>query len=172
MSRYIITALIGITIALGIHIKGVWFIDGLEDKLAARERTIANMEAASKAAGTMQAALHAENHRLNERIVADALDRRAELASATTGALAAYAARNRVRADCRGLAGQAGAAPVPADPGGPADPAAAADMVAVPREEFEQLGRAAVRAAEHSAFLNDLVAQGLAVEWPEPDFTQ
>ncbi len=162
----IIAALIGVIAALGIHIKGLWFIDGLEDRIAAHERTIASMESASGNSAVMQAALHAENHRLNERIVSDARDRRAALASATTSALAAYAARNRVRADCRGLPGGASAAPVPADPGAPADPAAAADLVAVPREEFEQLGRAAVRAAEHTAFLNDVVAQGLGVAWP------
>ncbi len=39
----IIAALIGAILALGIHIKGLWFIDGLEDRIAPPEPTAASI---------------------------------------------------------------------------------------------------------------------------------
>lgn len=145
-------------------------LSSTKKKLTQAQTLIAQLEMASEQAEAMQIALNLDNQDLLERIANEARDHNAALARATANAVSDYADRHRLRQACRGGTQEAGPATLPDDPGAPDSPDGD-DVVAVPREDFEQLAQDAMRGAEARAFLIDLANEGLAkVVWPEPEF--
>lgn len=143
----------------------LWWDGAIEQRDKARAQVV-QMEAASKEARAKQIALNQTNQELSQRIAADAQARHAQTSRAVSDAVANYAARNRVQNYCN--RGGSGIAALPVDPGAPVDPGTDPDLVAIPRDEFEAIAKAAVRGREATSFLVELVNQGLAVEYPEP----
>ena len=126
------------------------------------------MTTASEKARADQIALNATNQALSERIAADAIARHNP--SQTDRAIADRINRGGLCQVRDGRTGSADLKPMHNDPGAPANPGPAAELVAVPRDEFEALAKAAVQGRENTAFLIDLVNEGLAVSYPEPAF--
>ena len=141
-----------------------------QGKLEKAQTTIAQMETASEVARQAQITLNAQNAQLAERIADNALAAHAENRAAVSRAVADYAASHRMRPVCGGVTSQADPAPLRGDPGAPDSPDGN-EVVAIPRQEFEQLAHDALRGAEARAFLIDLANEGLAVvSYPEPKF--
>lgn len=126
--------------------------------------------AGSQMAAAKQQAINADNQALHERIASDARVRHEQIAAAAAGAIADYRHNHGVRAYCEGGANGAHPAPLPGDPGAPVGTPDLADLVAVPRPDFESLAQAALHGDEATSFLIDQVNAGLAVVLPEPKF--
>jgi hypothetical protein len=97
----------------------------------------------------------------------------------TRAAVDAYARAHPVRvrrievaAPAGGETGRAGSAGVSGDPGQPADEEAAADMVAITREDLGALSDSAVQGAIQTEYLNDLIDKGWGVRLSDikPEF--
>jgi hypothetical protein len=170
----IITALIGIIIALGIHIKGLWFIEGLEDKLEKCRETVLALGAEGKKAEAVSGA-----------IAKGEGTRHAENVAVTLPAARRFIERNRLRPQVPGAASSAaalsgGAGPAPAvpelgagsDPGavpgepGPALPDTQSGWVAVREEDVLVCTGTWELAWTGYSTWQKLKAEGLAV--PEP----
>lgn len=153
--------IVGFPLAICLAIQ-TFRLNSAQTDLLEKQAIISNMKLASEQARAAQAALNAANQELAERIADNALAAHAENRAAVSRALADYAASHRVRPVCGGVASQADPAPLRGDPRAPDSPDGN-EVVAIPRQEFEQLAHDALRGAEARAFLIDLVNEGLAV---------
>lgn len=161
--------LIGIPLAIALAVQ-TFKLNAARADLLEKQAIISNMKLASEVARQAQITLNAQNAQLAERIADNALAAHAENREAVSRSIADYAASHRMRPVCGRVSGQADPAPVPDHPRAPDSPDGS-EVVAVPREEFEQLARDALRGAEARAFLIDLANEGLAtVSYPEPAF--
>ena len=152
------------------RIEGFLFIHGLKQDIADRDRKLEDFRLASKVAEAQQKQLDADVRASNERVVEHAQRDHKRVEQAVDAALAEFNRTHRMPGSARCGPGAAAQAAVPADPAPPAGADTAPDMVAIPRAEHDQTVRAAVRGEERRAFLGELVAQGLAVEVPDPAF--
>ena len=151
------------------RIEGFLWIDGYKEKLAARDKTIADFVKAQEAAkaaqdaadkGVIDTQLEAnrkleEAHNENERLRA--------------GAVARYVADNRVRQVNHCPSSGAAPAVVYRDTGQAAGNEVDPGMVAIAEPDLNSLTEAALQNAERGAFLNGLIDQGLGVRASEVD---
>lgn len=147
------------------RIEGFLWFDGLKDKLAKAETTIAQMELASKQA---RAAQIAANMATEARYRAESEKTDADYRKALEGALRAadrYALGHRVRPDCSRSPGPAIAAPENPTPPDNDGPGPMPDMVAVPRPEFEDFVANTIRLDQIvNGYGKGLIEEGLAVK--------
>ena len=161
--------LIGIPLAIGLGIQTLRLNSARADLLE-KQATISNMKLASEQARAAQLALNAANHELSQRIAENATLAHVQNRAAVANAVSDYAASHGLRKACGSLTGQADTPALPIHPRAPDSPDGN-DVVAIPRQEFEQLAHDALRGAEARAFLIDLANEGLAVvSYPEPAF--
>lgn len=156
------------------RIEGFLWFDGLKDKLAKAEATIAQMELASEQARKDQIAA---NLATEARYRAKAEKTDVEYRETLQGALRAadrYAAANRVPAHCARSPGTALAPAEGDDPPRDNGPGETAELVAITREDFDALTENTIRLQAAHDWATGLVEEGLAVktaaDLPEPAF--
>lgn len=164
----------GAAIIQTIRIDGFLWIDGLADKLADRDKTIAEMIAAQATAKAEQERVNDENEQRQAELArrADNAELEAgELRRKVDGLRAAsdrFANARGMRGLCEGAPGRSGA-PAQGDPADDRD-GPGADLVVLTRPEYEEAVANSIRLERVRQWGQSLITEGLAI--PVAEFGQ